>query len=76
MTLDQCLTFDYTAEDMGFDKLLRYIPKETKISYIDTLNDKEGVIEDASDREYYSSKWEDRMVLGVTGDATAVVIKL
>lgn len=76
MTLDQCLAFDYTADEMVFDKLLRYIPKETKISYIDTLNDKEGVIEDASDRAYYSSKWEDRLVLGVTGDATAVVIKL
>ena len=76
MTLDQCLAFDYTNDEMVFDKLLRYIPKETKISYIDTLNDKEGVIEDASDRAYYSSKWEDRIVLGVTGDATAVVIKL
>lgn len=81
MTLDQCLAFDYTAteytdDEMVFDKLLRYIPKETKISYIDTLNDKEGVIEDASDRAYYSNRFEDRTVRGLTGDATAVVIKL
>ena len=80
MTMDQLLSFDYmryayTDDEVVLEAVLKSIPKETQITFKDSLNDKEYDVP-YEDRVYMIRRFGDRTVTAVTGNNEAVVVSV